>query len=1201
MNIGTTYSLPYTLNGPTGGEIIYDKVVYSSDAPTIASVDQNGLITVNGQGSAHIILTGYKLDGTALSDVSVEIVGVRQEYVDGKKCIYALSEIPNNSNGSFILMIDITVPETGNTSITGFTGSFDGNFKTISGLTQPLFGTITNANVYNVIVDKVNISVNGDAGAIAAQATENSRIYNCGVLSTGSKFEFDKPVSGNTSKVTSSASGMSVGGIVGAIFNNTRVANCFSYADVSATGGNYPHASGIVGWADNWVDNDNYVTNGTNCFVVNCMFYGNLTGGQRSPIVFVNGYNGNYTTWNYFRYKSIPNVTGLNQNGALAAQEDMWLKRFKFYQSAVTNHRDLAAVYIFNDASRIDDIAQWYIDETIAPWPILRKAGPQKSILERTIPNTGKANEGNLITNGKKLVDEAGNILDNDVTQRYNMNVGTKGKLHVNFNISGTGVASGGQTYSVDLPITDMDFEHYDYTWGKVVLPFANEFDGWTPNYEYICTGWEISSVTGGTQGTLTDYNFADRNCTAKDIYHATNNPIIFAQGGNWIVPYGVTSINVKAHFAKAYYLADANYDCQGKGSNGIGGTRPTTYHGRTVYTSVANAWNAMGDRTLPHDQALVLVGNYHYNSNQSGNYTGKGCTIMSIDEDNDQQPDFGWYNSNGNYRANWMPMRWDFIALYGFNMVQTNTAPPGIAIPKTVGWLEFTETTICRTYEFESNDGVRSGNDDSHSRNAWIINGGYYQQMVRCFESGNANKLSYMKVGGNAYIKEFFHGNHSKTTLKFTLRPIIVTGGEIAQCFLTGMGNKNEITATNNNVRFYCAGGKIDKYLSVYNGYPVVDATMKVDHARIGRFFGGGTSPKAQLSGDINITMDYSHVDFFCGGPEFGDMGNGKTVTVSTTGSIFGEYYGAGFGGTALTRITNGDGQKTPFSVSGRGRLNYNAGEGGFEVSYEMEALLNGSGGSLWRYYDYRADLSMASTGNVKTTAKDCLFLSYFYGGGCQGKVNGTINSTLNNCVVIVSAFGGGYKAAATTIDVYPTGGNTWQVWDETYKAYSDPIYPTPEEFVWKHGNSNTSNDNTNILYTTADMTQMGRVTGEIKITVNGGTVGENVFGGGNESPSDNKTNVTITGDALIEGDVYGGGNAAPVAQSTNVIIVGTDAESPVEINGSVFGGGLGEPATVGNNTKVHLQDKVNVTNNVYGGGNGAEVKGNTEVIIGE
>lgn len=1116
-----------------------------------------------------------------------------ENQMSGYTLVHNGSQITNMA-GKYLLADDFVPGDNPiGTATTPFTGTVDGQFNVIGGLTHPLFDRVNNATIKNIIVDNVSINVtenNSNVGAIVNEARGDSRIYNCGVLATSTTVlqkGHSKDIYNKTFTSSSTIQGTAaVGSIVGEIQGNTRVVNCYSYADVK--GGTY--AAGIVGrYNGTWVGSAANTTGGANMFVMNNMFYGNVVSGtNRSPIVYGNAITGNYSTWSYFRYKSITNTNFTQQNGAMAAQEDMWLKRFNFYQSAVTNHRDMAAVYIFNDASRINEIAQWYIDENIAPWPILRKAGPQKSILERVIPNTGRANEGNLITNGKILVDEEGNTLDNDVTQRYNMNVGTGGYLTVNFSINGS-------SYSKRLPITDMDHEHYDYTWGKVVLPFANEFEGWTRNYDYICTGWEISSVTGGTTGTLTDYNFADRNCTAKDIYDATNNPIIFAQGGNWIVPYGVTSINVKAHFAKAYYLADANYDCRGGGTNGFGGARPTTYHGRTVYTSVANAWNAMENRVLPHDQALVLVGNYHYNANTSGTYTNKGCTIMSIDEDNDQQPDFGWYNSNGNYRANWMPMRWDFIALYGFNMVQTNTAPPGIAIPNTKGWMEFTETTICRTYEFESNDGNRSGNDDGHSRNAWIINGGYYQQMVRCYNSNEANKLSYMKVGGNAYIKEFFHGNHSGTFLKFTLRPIIVTGGEIEQCFMTGMGNKDEITATNNNVRFYCAGGKIDKYISAYNGYPVVNATMKVDHARIGRFFGGGTSPKAALSGNINITMDNSYVDFFCGGPEFGDMGNGKTVTVNTKGSIFGEYYGAGFGGTALTRITNGDNKKGPFNTNNgtRARLSYNANEGGFEVSYEMEAILSGDGNSLWRYYDYRADLSMASTGNVTTTAEDCLFLNNFYGGGCQGTVNGNTNSTLTNCDVRGSAFGGGYKAAATVINVLPAGGNTWQVWDGTYKAYSDPVYPAAVEFTWIHTNGDPAASEANkTLSTKADLTNLGTVTGNATMSIDGGVVYGDVFGAGHASKVATNTDLTVK-DCRVYRCIFGGGRQAVTGGNTDVKVKGNTVV------------GTYDSVTKKLQSYITVQeDGQNVqmpTGNVYGGGNAGEVGGNTNVTIGE
>ena len=128
---------------------------------------------------------------------------------------------------------------------------------------------------------------------------------------------------------------------------------------------------------------------------------------------------------------------------------------------------------------------------------------------------------------------------------------GTSGYLKVNYTI-------GTVTGSLDLPITDMDTARYDFTWGKVVLPFANEFEGWRnktdKDYSKVITGWKI---TFSNQGWY-ELQFIQVLLTTilptvithkKDIYDA-NNPYIFAQGGNYIVPYKVTAIFIEANFA---------------------------------------------------------------------------------------------------------------------------------------------------------------------------------------------------------------------------------------------------------------------------------------------------------------------------------------------------------------------------------------------------------------------------------------------------------------------------------------------------------------------------------------------------------------------------------------------------------------------------------------------------------------------------
>jgi hypothetical protein len=95
----------------------------------------------------------------------------------------------------------------------------------ISGLTVPLFETLT-GTVRNLVLDEVAISGHsGNTGAIACTANGAARIYNVGILS-GS-------VGGSGD----------VGGLVGQLDGTARVVNCYSYATI--TGGS--NVGGIVG------------------------------------------------------------------------------------------------------------------------------------------------------------------------------------------------------------------------------------------------------------------------------------------------------------------------------------------------------------------------------------------------------------------------------------------------------------------------------------------------------------------------------------------------------------------------------------------------------------------------------------------------------------------------------------------------------------------------------------------------------------------------------------------------------------------------------------------------------------------------------------------------------------------------------------------------------------------------------------------
>ena len=654
-----------------------------------------------------------------------------------------------------------------------------------------------------------------------------------------------------------------------------------------------------------------------------------------------------------------------------------------------------------------------------------------------------------------------------------------------------------------------------------------------------------------------------------------------------------MTEISIAANFANAKYLSDPaydmGYDASYNNATQLGGTVSGNYHGQTVYTSLSTLVSDLSNTKNPHDQAIVLVGNFHYNMKTLGGVVlngDKAVTIMSVDEDCNQEPDYGWYSYMNTSRPVVPPLRFDFVPNIPIGMsshVTGSTTYPGVSIWKVKGWFELTETcvSIMHQCEIESNN---FANEDGKGNNRWIANSGYFTQIVRSY-SNPCTKLSYIQIGGNAYVKELYPGNHSTKTHVNTTVPIVVTGGEIEECCMTGYHVGGKLKG--NEIRFWCAGGKIHKFLGAYMEKPVnangeeknVDMIAKIDHARIWKFFGGGTTSAATITGNINVNINNSFVDFYCGGPEFGDMvtgTNGKTVTTNATGTTFRKYYGAGYGGTSLTNVyinensglaINGlgtNGGKTVFSqaftfyTDRRLKTDNSYGIG---TAYKFEYIINSTGDKVVpRWYIGRARFSLATTGNVVNNLTNCIFEGDFYGAGCQGKVDGTVTSTLNGCTVKGSVFGGGYKATNNAVNVYPTDQPTYSYYHCEKGLFSGFGTVEPEIWEWKQGSSanETYDDTKDELYTQSSikMTDLGNVEKAITLTLSGTTkvgydtngnrvvgvdgkpTGGDVFGGGNESKSLSNTTVTLQDDVQIGGNVYGGGNKADVNGSTTVNI---------------------------------------------------------------
>ena len=1065
--------------------------------------------------------------------------------------VHSSAEI-TNMNGRYILADDFTSSASIGTADNPFKGFIDGNYNAFTLNGHALIGVAEDAVIKNIAVSKVTYSGSGNVGAIINTAKGSTKLYNSGVL--------DGSVSGGTN----------TGGLVGLIESGSsvRVVNCYNFATVS--GGTT--MAGVVGNNEGTVGNVR---------IAMCMMYGEMAG--TSPVYAGNHESNsrNFTEYNFWRYRSGLTYTTGNFNDQLAIDKDDYLTRFPFYRHILNTHRELAAYFLFANNTtegnvsditleQVAEIGHWVHDKEKADYPII-----EPWVKNRT--STPTQTNNNLPST---TADYAGKLLTS---------MGNGGYLSVSIKI-------GNNSYSESLPITDMDTLRYDYTYGKVILPFANEYEI-NENYDIICTGWKITKVGSSESSSVTNYNFADRNNLQKDIYNETTNPFIYAQGGYYIVPTGVSSIEITANFATAIYLSDEAYEI-GYDSNydnriGLGGS-VRSFHGKTIYNSLDEAASHLTNTSTynPHKQAIVLVGNYHYNlaTNALNNYTSRGFTLMSIDADNNQEPDYGFY-SIGPERPPMPALRFDFIPIISLGMaakVKGSNYYPGVPIWKPRGWYEQTETTVSMMNQFELDSGNFSNAENGKGQNPCIINGGYFVQMIRSNKS-NCSKVSYYKIGGNAYIKEFYPGAHSNTTnITTTIVPVNVTGGQVEECFMTGYRSGGK--AIGSDIRFWCSGGKIGKFLGAYMDTPLensnstnqnpgtVNMTAQVDHALIGRFFGGGTSPSATITGDIKVTINNSKVDFYCGGPEFGDMVNGKTVETTAYNTKFGEYYGAGFGGTAITYSPQDSnpniGPNVAFpsanytynsNTDGLKRLTFKAGSG-LATCYKFEYLMHSFNKTklVARFITGYANFSLATTGDVTNNLTGCTVEKDFYGAGCQGKVNGTVSSTLTNCTIKRNAFGGGYKATSNEVKVYPAAAPTFSVYNGERGIFSEFGTTEPKIFNWLQGNGDnpTADDANEKLYTSKNvtLTELGNVTGTIDITIDGGYVGGtatgestaiaatatteaipaggNVFGGGNESKSLNNATVNLKGDAVVYGSVFGGGNKANVTGSATVNI---------------------------------------------------------------
>ena len=1062
----------------------------------------------------------------------------------------------------------------GNTTVsTTFTGTFVGDFDeesgeyfTISGLRQPLFNSTNNAVIKNVMLKDVQISGSGAKGAIAGTANGYTRIYNCGILPSSNKFESE------TSDISSSDN--HCGGLVGDLNDNSRVVNCFSYAKI--TGGTVK--GGIVGY--NQTASTTAVTNGKyanlKTMVVNCMFYGDITGSSGVYPVYggskiLNKGDNGINNYNYYRAEA--SITPTDYNCSWPASEEN-LTRFEYYRYLLNSNRELCGWWVKSDvapstmnASDVQAIdkdaslmAKWVLDPALAPYPILKSAGKYPSVInpdpdQRIAPDTKKwvsrtVSENTIQTNAAPDIEGE-----------------TLGTISVTIN---AGIHHSGSK-SRDITITAMDIDNNDFCYGKIQLPYYNDVFGksdgstWSEKYGdnytgMVVTGWDITTSEGKT-GTFSDdpitgYNFADRNCTAKDTHR------VFAQGGFYYVPYGVTSITITAHWANAYYLSntDGNYDrvyFSENNANKKSAGKPFAPAGTRSFESGAFGGQTINNGTITsilnsdivgnsvYDCAIVLVSNYQYRSNTENiaddNNNRKPFTLMTVDLDFDNEPDycFEWQFGGGQQgvtRAYINPVRFDFLPIVelGIAMKEDNSQYL-FAIGKVTpyGHFETTETALIHMGQFEYDDKNRD------VLGPVILNNGTFDQICRGSESDNDQNVNYFILGGHVKMPSFTPGSHVRKPIKSRHCAVNVLGGEITYFYLSG--NYNATPTNEGNPHCYIDGGKLDFVASGAKEKIVGNVFWEIDHSCIGEFYGGGINADKPVQGNISTTINRSKVTKFCGGPQFGNMVSGKTVTTEATGTTFGVFYGAGNGGTCYSQFYSSDfttaspnWETISDNISGGMEkyiaLTYVSKSQGYHAKYELE-MINSSAGTMnnavCRTYMYAAQFATTTTGTVNSTLTDCTVNGNFFGGGLLGGVTGNVTSTLKgHTVVNGSVYGGGYGIADLTVDVLPKG-YTPPTRDSNTSVITLASYPDATTYYWTHDTSfgnttlstsspailNPNGDGKNYLYTEISLDALGAISGNATLNLEDDTeVHGDVFGGGDKG--------LVTGTATVNID---------------------------------------------------------------------------------
>ena len=465
------------------------------------------------------------------------------------------------------------------------------------------------------------------------------------------------------------------------------------------------------------------------------------------------------------------------------------------------------------------------------------------------------------------------------------------------------------------------------------------------------------------------------------------------------------------------------------------------------------------------------------------------------------------------------------------------------------------------------------------------------YDWLIKSGRVQGSTSVGDAAADKSIYIGNSISGNNANSIQYCGKRRLTMEGGEIASI-----------------------AGSVNCYGNNYANYGVNDGTWSVMIRLKGGTVRGsiyGAAAYAGASGD--------RLFLFTGGTVNGWVAGGANGTQSDGGMMYGSssiYIGGNtsVNSNSSTSVINRAVGGNVFGAGCGYGASSNSGQvtEGTTVVVADEAYVERGvyGGGSYGYTTSTSTLYVSGghvegkNGGVSGTSYSASITGGVFGGACQNQ-GGTVNITMTDGLVEGGVYGG--SNATGTI----SGNVTMQI--DGGQVGADASH-TANIHGGGYGANTAVNGNVSVTLgastsATDSVTVFGNVYGgsalgdvndnandNTTVTMNKALINGNLFGGalGDGAAVTGRITVNVNG-GRVNGNVFGGGDAAAYSHGGDFPVVNMTGGQVTNL----FGGGKGSTATVTGNPKVTLSGTAHVTGNVYGGGDAAQVSGETNVIL--